>query len=72
MRVRDNSKVTVGIFSMTGKAFLEALAYILNIQYEIPNLFITRTKFEKYTEVDEVYINLMKMNIKSEQHWDKI
>jgi len=69
---RDSSKVTIRRLSMTGKAFLEALSYDLDIQYAIPNFFITRPTFTKYTEVDEVYRKLMKMNILSEQRWDKL
>jgi len=30
-KVRDNSKVTAGRFSMTGKPFLEELAYDIEI-----------------------------------------
>lgn len=54
------------------KVFLEALAYDLDIQYAIPNLFITKLTLAKYNEVNEVYRKLMKMNISSEQRGDKI
>ena len=71
-KARDSSKVIAKRISMTGKAFLEALSYDLDIQYVIPNMLITRPTFSKYTKFDEVYRKLMKMNIPSEQRWDKV
>jgi len=71
-KARDSSKVAAGRFSMTGKAFLEVLAYDLDIQYAIKRIFITKPTFYKYTEVDEFYINLLKMTIPNEQRWDKL
>jgi len=57
---------------MTGKAFLEPLAYDLEIQYAIKHIFITKPTFDKYIEVEEVYRKLLKMTIPSEQCWDKL
>jgi len=71
-KARDNSKVTMGRLSMIGRVFLEALSFDLDTQYAISNLFITRPTFARYIEVDEVYKKLMKMNIPSEQRWDKL
>lgn len=71
-KARDSSKVATGRFSMIGKVFLEALAYDLDIQYEIKNLFITKPTFDKYIEVDEMYKNLLKMTIAIEQERDKL
>lgn len=71
-KVRDIQKVTARRLSMIGRVFLEALLFDLDIQYIILNLFITWPKFSRYTKVDEVYIKLMKMNIPSEQRWDKL
>lgn len=68
-KARESSRVIAGRFSMI---FLEALAYDLDIQCAIPNLFITKLTFAKYNEVNEVYRKLMKMNISSEQRGDKI
>lgn len=67
IKARENLKVVVGRFSMTGKAFSEALAFDLNIQYAIKSLFITKLTFAKYTEVEKVYIKLLNMIILSEQ-----
>ena len=71
-KARDSSNFISRRLNMTGKEFLESLSYDLNIQYAIPNLFITRPTFSKYTKVNEVYRKLMKMNIASEQRWDKL
>ena len=71
-KARDNSKVAARIFSMTGKVFLEALAYELDIQYAIKQIFITKLTFSKYTKFDEVYGSLIKTNISIEQCWDKL
>ena len=57
---------------MTGKAFLEVLAYDLDIQYEIKHIFLSKPTFAKYTKVDEVYRKSLKTTIPSEKCWDKL
>lgn len=64
--------VAGGRFNMIGKAFLETLAYDLDIQYAIKHIFISKLTFAKYIEVDEVYKNLPKTTIPSEQSQDKL
>lgn len=71
-KARDSSKVTAERLSMIGRVFLEALLFDLNIQFAILNMFITRLTFSRYSKVNEVYKKLMKMNIPSQQCWDKI
>ena len=67
-KARESLKVVARRFSMTRNMFLEALAYDLDIQYEIKHIFISKPTFAKYTEVDEVYRKLLKTTIPSEQH----
>lgn len=71
-KAKDASKFTGGRIKMTGKSFLEALAYDLEIQYQIKHIFISKPTFSKYTEVDEVYRKLCKTSIPSEQGWDEL
>jgi hypothetical protein len=69
---KDGSKFTGIKGSITGKAFLETLRLDLSIQQEIKYLFITKPTFTKYTETDEVYRRLLKVNIPSQQRWDDL
>jgi hypothetical protein len=58
---KENSKF-VGIQeSITGKDFLETLQLDLSIQHEIKHIFITKPTFVKYTEMDEIYMKLLKI-----------
>ena len=50
---------------MTGKASLEALEFDLIIKHEIKHLFINKPTFEIYTEVNEVFRRLIKLDIPS-------
>lgn len=72
IKAKDSSKFRSGRINMKGKVFLEALAYDLDIQYEIKHIFISKPTFVKHTEVDEVYRKLLKTTISSEQCWDKL
>jgi hypothetical protein len=69
---KDGSKFTGIKGSITGKAFLETLRLDLSIQQEIKYIFITKPTFTKYTETDEVYRRLLKVNIPSQQRWDDL
>ena len=57
---------------ITKPTFLETLEFDLNIQHEIKHIFITKPTFSKYTEVDDIYIKLIKMSIPSEYSWEKL
>lgn len=57
---------------ITGKASIEGLSYDLLTQHEIRYLFLVRTTFEKYTEVDESYKKLLKFSILDEKIWEKL
>jgi hypothetical protein len=69
---KDGSKFTCIKGSITGKEFLETLILDLSIQQEIKYIFITKPNFTKYTETDEVYRRLLKVNIPSQQRWDDL
>ena len=51
--------------NITGKAFLDALQWDISIQHEIRYIFVTKPTFTKYTEMDEVYRRLLKVNVPS-------
>jgi ABC-type branched-subunit amino acid transport system ATPase component len=69
---KDGSKFAGIKGNITGKAFLETLRLDPSIQQEIKYLFITKPTFTKYTEMDEVYRRLLKVNIPSQQRWDDL
>lgn len=57
---------------MTGRAMLGTLSNDIFIQYEIKHVFVVRSTFAKYTEMDEAYCKVIKLAILDEQHWDKL
>jgi hypothetical protein len=69
---KDSSKFSGIQGSITGKAFLDALQLDINIQHEIRYIFITKPTFAKYTEMDEVYRRLLKVNVPSHIPWEEI
>ena len=69
--VEKNSSKFAGIRgSIIVKDFLETLQLDLSIQLEIKHIFITKTTFSKYTEMDEIYIKLIKVSIPSKKIWE--
>jgi hypothetical protein len=62
---KDNSNFLGIQGSITGKAFLDALQFNISIQHEIRYIFITKPTFTKYTEMDEFYRRLLKVNVLS-------
>jgi hypothetical protein len=62
---KDSSKFSGIQGTITGKAFLDALQLDITIQREIWYIFITKPTFAKYTDMDEVYRRLLKVNVPS-------
>ena len=67
---KDNSKFSGIQGNITGKYFLETLQLDLSIQHEIKNIFITKPTFAKYTEMDEIYMKLLKISIPGKKRWE--
>ena len=72
MVAKDISKFSGIQGSIIGKSFLETLQLDLSIQHEIKYIFITKPTFAKYTEMDEVYRRLLKVNIPSQKRWEDL
>jgi hypothetical protein len=69
---KDSSKVTGIQGNIIGKAFLDALQWDISIQHEIRYIFVTKPTFAKYTEMDEVYQRLLKVNVPSHLRWEEL
>jgi hypothetical protein len=69
---KDSSKFSGIHGSITGKAFLETLHHDLNIHHEIKYIFLTKTTFAKYIDMDEIYCRLLKVTIPGTQRWDEL
>jgi hypothetical protein len=69
---KDSSKFAGIQGSITGKAFLDALQWDISIQHEIRYIFLTKPTFAKYTEMDEVYQKLLKVNVPSHLRWEEL
>jgi hypothetical protein len=68
----DSSKFTGIQGSITSKAFLDALQWDISIQHEIRCIFLTKPTFTKYTEMDEVYRKLLKVNVPNHLGWEEL
>jgi hypothetical protein len=69
---KDNSKFAGIQGSIIGKAFLDDLQWDINIQHEIRYIFLTKPTFVKYTEMDEVYRRLLKVNVLNHLRWEEL
>jgi hypothetical protein len=69
---KDNSKFAGIQGSITGKVFLDALQWDISIQHDIRYIFLTKPTFAKYTEMDEVYRRLLKVNVPSHLRWEEL
>jgi hypothetical protein len=69
---KDSSKLSGIQCSIIGKAFLEAFQSDIIIQHEIQYIFIIKTTFSKYTEMDEVYRRLLKVSIPNNIRWEDL
>lgn len=48
------------------------MEFDLIIKHEIKYIFINKTTFEKYMEVDEVYRKLLNLSIPGDERWDQL
>ena len=69
---KDSSKFLGIQGNITSKAFLDALQLDISIQHEIRYIFIIKPTFAKYTEMDEVYQRLLKVNVPSHLRWEEL
>jgi len=69
---KDSSNFSGIQGSITGKAFLETLQPNLIIQHEIKYIFMVKSTFSKYTEVDEIYQRLLKVIVPSQLRWEEM
>ena len=69
---KDSSKFLGIQGNIIGKEFLETLQLDLNIRHEIKHIFIIKTTFAKYTEMDEVYRRLLKVTIPNQQRCEDL
>ena len=69
---KDSSKFTRIQGNTTGKEFLDALQWDISIQHEIRYIFVTKPTFVKYTEMDELYRRLLKVNVPSHLRWEEL
>jgi hypothetical protein len=69
---KDSSKFARIQGNIIDKAFLDALQWDIDIQHEIQYIFVTKPTFAKYTEMDEVYRRLLKVNVPSHLLWEEL
>jgi hypothetical protein len=69
---KDSSKFLGIQGSITGRAFLESFQSDISIQHEIQYIFIVNPTFSKYTEMDEVYRRVLKVDVPSNLRWEEL
>jgi hypothetical protein len=69
---KDSSKFLGIQGSITGKCFLDTLQLDSSIQHAIMHIFITKPTFSKYTEMDEIYMKLLKIYIPGKKGWEDL
>jgi hypothetical protein len=69
---KDSSKFADIQGSIIDKAFLDALQWDISIQHEIRYIFLTNPSFAKYTEMEEVYRRLLKVNVPNHLRWEEL
>lgn len=57
--------------TISGQSFLQGIVDDLFISLEVHHLFTTKPTFEKYIEVDEAYIRVIKFSCLDEEKWYK-
>ena len=74
-KIREVVKDTTNFFkikgNVTGKVVLDLLRNDIFIQHQLKPVFITKPTFSKYTEVDEVYRQVIGTKIPGKKEWGK-
>ena len=66
-RIREVEKEQANSSSMkgmpTGKVLYQTFENLFYLQHEVKHIFVNKPTFEKYTEVDEVYIRMVNIKV---------
>jgi len=57
---------------LTGKVLYDGFKNLFYIQHEVKHLFTSQPSFSKYTEVDEVYMKLIRMKMPDNEWWTNL
>jgi len=55
-----------------GKVLYDTLENIFFLEHEVNHLFVTKPKFAKYTEADEIYRRMLKVKLPEDEWWEKM
>jgi hypothetical protein len=69
---KDSSKFAGIQTNIIGRAFMDALQLDINIQHEIKHIFVVKSTFAKYTDMDEVYQRFLKITVPSHIKWEEL
>ena len=69
---KDTTKFANIKGNVTRKVVLDFLSNDIFIQHELKHVFLTRPTFRKYTEVDEVYRQVIGTRIPDKKEWGKM
>ena len=69
---KDATKFSNIKWNVIDKVILDLLSSDIFIQHELKHVFLTRPTFSKYTEVDELYWQVIGTRIPSKKEWNKL
>jgi len=56
----------------TGKVLYDTLENLFFLEHEVNHLFVTKPKFSKHTEADEIYRRMLKLKFTEDEWWKKM
>jgi len=56
----------------TGKVLYQTFENLFYLQHEVKHLFINKPTFAKYTEVGEIYRNMLNIQLPDEERWERL
>ena len=55
-----------------GKVLYQTFENLFYLQHEVKHLFINKSTFSKYTEVDEIYRKMLNIQLLDFETWEKL
>ena len=72
-KLSKEQTITSGVKAQPiGKVLYDTLENIFFLEHEMKHLFLTKPNFAKYTEADEIYRRMLKIQLPDAEMWEKI
>lgn len=75
-KIREATKDQVNTSSIKalpiGKVLYQTFENLFYLQHEVKHVFINKPTFSKYTEADEIYRKMLKIELRDAETWEKL